>query len=239
MAHPYYEIHTSPARFAEQMRFLRGHGYRCVSLAEACDSSSGNKDTRKPVALTFDDGFRDFYTDAFPVLRQLGFAATVFVVTGWIHDRPARQEGREYMAWSDLRELHSYGIQIGSHTVTHPQLWLLDTDEIDYQVGYSKETIEDKLGTSVRSFSYPNAFPEHDRRFTHYLRDLLVNHGYENGVSTIIGRAGIPGNPFFLPRLPVNSWDDLALFRAKLEGGYDWLHFVQYTSKLFKSALTS
>ncbi len=63
--------------------------------------------------------------------------------------------------------------------------------------------------------------------------DVLENQGFENGVSTIIGRASKHSNQYYLPRLPVNSWDDPSLLRAKLEGGYDWLHWPQW---LFKYA---
>jgi hypothetical protein len=94
-------------------------------------------------------------------------------------------------------------------------------------LGYSKEIIEQKLGAAVTSFSYPFAFPEEDRDFTRFLSDALENHGFENGVSTIIGRARPGSNRFQLPRLPANSWDDPPLLRAKLEGGYDWLHWPQ------------
>jgi hypothetical protein len=61
--------------------------------------------------------------------------------------------------------------------------------------------------------------------------DILENQGFENGVSTIIGRASKHHNQYYLPRLPVNSWDDATLLRAKLEGGYDWLHWPQWLYK--------
>jgi hypothetical protein len=102
---------------------------------------------------------------------------------------------------------------------------------MEYELGCSKETIEQHLGAPVESFSYPSAFPEEDKRFTRFFQDLLENQGFENGVSTIIGCAGRRHNRFFLPRLPVNDWDDSSLLRAKLEGGYDWLHWAQILKK--------
>ncbi|MDP9338881.1 MAG: hypothetical protein M3P45_08440, partial [Acidobacteriota bacterium] len=77
----------------------------------------------------------------------------------------------------------------------------------------------------------PFAFPEENKNFTQFLVDILENQGFENGVSTIIGRASKDNNHYYLPRLPVNSWDDATLLRAKLEGGYDWLHWPQWLYK--------
>jgi len=149
-----------------------------------------------------------------------------------------RIEGVDYLTWQEVRELHAAGISFGSHTVTHPDLRSLGPEQIDYEIGYSKETIEQKLGVPVESFAYPFAFPEEDKDFGRYLVDVLENHGFENGVSTIIGRARSGSNRFFLPRLPVNSWDDSVLLRAKLEGGYDWMHFPQWLNKFIHHNVT-
>lgn len=230
-AQPYFQINTSPNVFARQMRWLRNNGYRTMDLAEMVAALEAGHDLSKTFVITFDDGYQDFYTDALPVIKQCGFTATIFLTTDRIQDIAMRIEGADYLTWNQVRELHGEGMQFGSHTVTHPDLRSLGPEQIDYELGYSKETIESKLGTAVRSFSYPFAFPEEDRDFTRYLEDALKNQGFDNGVSTIIGRAR-PGKSYFcLPRLPVNSWDDPSLLRAKLEGGYDWLHWPQWFHK--------
>jgi peptidoglycan/xylan/chitin deacetylase (PgdA/CDA1 family) len=229
--HPYYQINTSPRIFARQMKWLHDAGYQTLSLSQLHAVFESGNIPSKAVVITFDDGYQDFYTDAFPSLRRYGFTATVFLATNRIQDTPMRMEGVEYMTWREVRELHAEGIEFGSHTVSHPDLRSLGPEEIDYEVGYSKETIEDQLGASVNSLAYPFAFPEEDRSFTRFLVDVLENHGFESGVSTVLGRATRGGNRFFLPRLPVNSWDDYSLLRAKLEGGYDWLHGPQWLHK--------
>jgi len=230
-SHPYYQINTSPNVFARQMRWLRHNGYRTMDLTEMLAAMEAGQDLSKTVVITFDDGYQDFYTDALSVMKQCGFTATIFLATDRIQDTSVRVEGADYLTWREVRELHAEGIQFGSHTVTHPDLRSLGPEQIDYELGYSKETIEQKLGAPVESFSYPFAFPEEDRDFTRYLVDTLENHGFENGVSTILGRARPNSNCFRLPRLPVNSWDDPSLLRAKLEGGYDWLHWPQWLQK--------
>jgi peptidoglycan/xylan/chitin deacetylase (PgdA/CDA1 family) len=230
-SHPYFHINTSPEVFSQQMRWLRHAGYGTLDLSEACAGLESGADLSKKVVITFDDGYRDFYSDAMDVVKQCGFTATIFLTTDRIRNSSARIEGADYLTWSQVRELHAAGIRFGAHTVTHPDLRSLGPDQIEFELGCSKETIEQNLGASAKSFSYPHAFPEEDRPFTRFLQDLLENQGFENGVSTIIGRAQRENNRFFLPRLPVNSWDDPLLLRAKLEGGYDWLHWLQLFKK--------
>ena len=225
--HPYYETNTSPEVFTRHMKFLSDNGYLAVSLEKALQSLSAEEDAAKHVVITFDDGFRDFYSVAYPILSERGFVATVFLPTGLINDQRLQWKGADLMTWAEVRELQTFGIRFGSHTVNHPDLEKLDGEQIDREVGQSKQTLEDKLGVPIKSFAYPYAFPEHNKTLTQRLTEILTNCGYENGVSTVIGRARSCDNRFFLPRLPVNTWDDLPFFQAKLEGGYDWLHLPQ------------
>ena len=141
------------------------------------------------------------------------------------------------MTWNELRELRRHEISVGSHTVNHPELHRMTPTAVEEEIRQSKDTIEDRLGEPICSFSYPFAFPERDKGFTMTLQGLLEKHGYENGVSTIIGTATGESSRFFLPRLPVNSYDDLRLFEAKLEGSYNWLHGPQYLFKTLKTVL--
>ena len=228
---PYYETNTSPQVFAQQMQFLHENGYRVLSLVETVEILAGNGNCEKSVAITFDDGYADFYSHAYPLLREHGFTANVFVVTGLLKTYRTQFNGKDCLTLSEVRELHSQGVNIGSHSVSHPELKQMRREEVESELSVSKQTLEDALGAPVKSFSYPFAFPEADHRFVDTLTSLLEKCGYENGVSTILGTAQPGHNRFCLPRLPINSWDDQRFFRAKLEGGYDWLHGPQYLSK--------
>jgi peptidoglycan/xylan/chitin deacetylase (PgdA/CDA1 family) len=229
--HPYYHINTPVSIFSLQMRWLRQAGYRTISLSELMNGFEDAQDLSKTVVLTFDDGYQDFYTDAFPILKQCGFTATVFLATDRIRDESVRVEGADYLTWSEVRELQTEGMTFGSHSVTHADLRSLGPEQIDYELGYSKESIEQRIGAQVESFSYPFALPEEDGDFIRYLADTLENMGYTNGVCSAIGRAKPKDTRFFLPRLSINSWDDLELLKAKVEGGYDWLHWPQWFYK--------
>ncbi|MBP8260303.1 MAG: polysaccharide deacetylase family protein [Verrucomicrobia bacterium] len=270
----YYKVCTSPVRFAEQMGWLAKAGCKGVTLTEglawlqntdqsqaashgACDRKPG---TPKPVAITFDDGFRDFCTAAFPILDRHGFSATMFLATGFVRDNlppatprqapipetpihrrtgvstsmPAAFANREFLSWTDVANLHQAGIEFGSHTVSHPVLRDLAWPEIESEIRRSKSEIEDRLGAPVRSFAHPYAFPKADNGYARRLGETLQAAGYDSCVTTMIGRARPGHDPFELPRLPANSDDDRSLLAAKLAGDYDWMARAQLVLKKLK-----
>ncbi len=234
----YYRTKTSPAVFAAQLKYLHDAGYATCSPAEAVRHLQDSKQAAAKLAvITFDDGYRDFYRQAFPLLNQYGFTATVFLPTAYIDDQPVSFKGGECLTWAEVKELNRHGILFGSHTVTHPQLRELDVPRIQEEVVNSKKTIEQKLGSAVESFAYPYAFPQADAGFKKMLRDTLRSAGYQSGVCTTVGRANRSSEPLFMERLPVNSCDDPALFKAKLVGAYDWISKFQYIAKAGKACL--
>jgi peptidoglycan/xylan/chitin deacetylase (PgdA/CDA1 family) len=239
-SHAYFRTCTSPDLFAEQMACLSSKGYSPCGLAQALDNlRAGNRAAIKPVVITFDDGYADFYREAFPVLHRYGFSATVFLPTAYIGDSPTPFKGRDCLTWREVKELSNHGIVFGSHTVTHPQLRELGAAAINEEIVSSKRTIEERIGHAVDSFSYPFAFPQNDAPFRSMLRDSLRSAGYENGVCTIVGRGSRDSDPFFLERLPVNSSDDARLFQAKLAGAYDWIATPQRLVKMAKSCVAN
>lgn len=232
--HPYYRTGTAPAVFAAQMESLHQAGFSVIGLGEAIRRSN-QPDAEKSVVITFDDGYRNFYANAFPVLDRHGFTATMFLATAYVGESNLTFKGKECLSWGEVRELQKHGISFGSHTVTHPQLHDCNASSMRDEIVASKRTIEQKLGCAVPSFSYPYAFPETDNSFKARLRDELRHAGYENGVCTTVGHPGPASDPYFLNRLPVNSDDDPQLFLAKLAGSYDWLAKPQYLVKMAKN----
>jgi peptidoglycan/xylan/chitin deacetylase (PgdA/CDA1 family) len=237
--HRYYRTATAPTVFAAQMESLHQAGFSVIGIAEAIRRFSEPEAAKNSVVLTFDDGFRNFYTNAFPILNRYGFTATMFLPTAHIGESHLSFKGKECLSWGEVRDLQKLGISFGSHTVTHPQLHDCDMHSIRQEVVDSKQTIEQKLGHAALSFSYPYAFPGADASFRGRLREQLRQAGYENGVCTTIGRPGPASDPFFLKRLPVNSDDDSQLFRAKLAGSYDWLAKPQYLVKMAKGWMSA
>lgn len=232
--HPYYHTTTSPSAFMQQMQCLHDYGYQAINIADAVRLFHVRGSLASRVVLTFDDGYADFYRYAFPILKRYGFAATVFLPTAYIGTSRLHFKNKECLTWSEVRELRRAGVSFGSHTVTHPRLTTLDAHGVRDEIVNSKQTIEDNLGESIDTFAYPFAFPETNGCFVRMLRDTLIQAGYRQGVSTRIGTAHRHEDQYFLRRLPVNSHDDISLFSAKLQGAYNWLHTIQYGSKLLR-----
>lgn len=260
---PYYRTVTPPRMFAEQMALLRAGGYRVVTLSEGlamltgqaprtegpahCAKGHPHPSAANLIVLTFDDGFRDFFINAFPILQRHGFSATVYLPTAYIGDNRSvisNVEGRtfnarECLTWSEVAELHQAGIEFGSHTVHHPRLVDLEWPEIESELRDSKREIEEHLGVAACAFAYPYAFPQAEKRFAKHFRELLAGSGYQSCVTTAIGRAGIPVDFLHLPRLPVNGADDPALLEAKLTGAYDWVARPQAFTKTVRHWIAS
>jgi peptidoglycan/xylan/chitin deacetylase (PgdA/CDA1 family) len=197
-------------------------------------AESTNHNHDKYVVLTFDDGYRDFYTEAFPLLKRHNCTGTVFLPTAFIDGQKRGLLGKEHLTWEQVLELHAKGIAFGSHTVNHPQLSGLKLDELEYELRSSRETIEKHINkstnksTDMDSFCYPYKFPDHDPCFVRVLRNELKGAGYRSCATTRVGTMAEDDDCFFLKRIPVNSLDDPRFLKLKLEGGYDWVGKVQY-----------
>src|SRR5215510_5827891 len=152
---PYYRTVTHPSVFNSHMQYLHEHGYTAINLAEAIAMLETDSNIHgKCVVITFDDALRDFYTNAFPILKKYGFSATMFVPTGLINEgRPLKD--KPIMTWDELRELKSQGVQFGSHTVTHPQLKDRPLEAVKYELEVSKAHLEEHLGEPIDAFCYP------------------------------------------------------------------------------------
>ncbi len=235
--HPYYRLCTPPALFECHLLYLRENGYRVLTLENAVRELTNNTLQGKNVVITFDDGFMDSYEEAFPLLLQYGVTATMFLPVNYIGDRSIHLNGRKHLTWHEVSEMAGAGITFGSHTMTHRKLSQLSLKEIETEISCSKSIIEDRLGIPSRTFSYPYAFPENEEEQVTFLRECLRQNRYLCGVTTVIGHALSTQDRFFLPRLPINSTDDLDFFSVKLDGYYDWLHGVQYAFKKHKESV--
>lgn len=222
IVHPYFRLNTAPAVFEKHMKFLHENNYRSIDLLRI-----NRSEMQKSVIITFDDGYQDYYSTAFPILEKYGFQSTVFLSTGFIGGQFLNKKA--CLNWQEIRDLYKCGVSFGAHTVTHPALFNLK-EGIEKEIKNSKMMIEDSLGNAVLTFSYPGKLPE-NKKFLEKMRNLLIQNGFKVGVSTRIGTSDEKDDSFFLKRVPVNSEDDIQLFKAKLESGYDWLYKVQ---KIYK-----
>jgi peptidoglycan/xylan/chitin deacetylase (PgdA/CDA1 family) len=158
-------LSVRPEDFALQLSYLRSGGFtslRNADLARLCQTGSALP--ARPVVLTFDDGFADLHQQALPLLASHGVTGTLFVTTGWIADGrqprapgPGRVStpGSGMLSWSQIEEIAAAGIEIGAHTLTHPQLDQLGPAMLRTELQDSKHQLEDRLGMAVTGLSYP------------------------------------------------------------------------------------
>ena len=238
--HPHYWINVSPSLLSAQMQFLHDHSYQVIDLRDAAGLYRQPVEGKltNPVVLTFDDGYLDFYTHAFPILKKYGFSATVFLPTSLI-DQKSGLRSKPHLGWDEVRNLLNEGVTFGSHTVTHPRLETLENVRLEYELRQSKETIEQKTGKICDLFCYPFSFPGRNKSFISRLRISLEEFGYRSCATTNIGLASFQDNLYFVPRLPVNSGDDLRLYGAKLSGSYSWVSKPQDLYKALRMASRS
>ena len=136
----------APAEFRAHLMAAHAAGLRTVVVGQI------PQELGDPFfSLTFDDGCLSDYTEAFPALRELGMRATFFVV-------PTLVGAPGHVSWAQLREMAAAGMEIGSHSLTHPFLHQLDAAGLRHEVGQSRAILEDRLGSAVRSASLPRGW---------------------------------------------------------------------------------
>ncbi|MEU1540367.1 polysaccharide deacetylase family protein [Actinacidiphila glaucinigra] len=154
-------LSVTPAAFAAQMTLLGARGFTPLGTAELADAwRTGRPLPRHPVLITFDDGYEGVHRHALPVLKGLGFPATLFVSTGWLRG-PYELPGAApdtMLDWDQVRELDAGGVEIGGHSHTHPQLDQLGDERLWFEVLRCKEVLRDELGTAPVSFAYPYGY---------------------------------------------------------------------------------
>jgi len=201
------DLSVSPARFEEQLRYLKENGYQSVTLRDLVyHLALGWPLPERPVILTFDDGYLDVYTYAYPLLKKHGFVATFFLVTA-----PIDQENPEYVTWDQVALMHEGGMEFGAHSYTHPDLRDKPVDYIVWQVVGSKEAIEARTQEPVRVFSYPSG------AYDQLVVDVLRSAHFWAAVTIGNGGPVHSDGLFEIPRIRIRGGDSMDRFVRKLE----------------------
>ncbi len=214
-------ISFSPKVFRRGMARLHESGYRTLSLLEAADCiRRGKPFPERSFAITFDDGYQSVFDEAFPVLRRYNMTATVFLTVGEKrgagHDgRLPSLEGRPMLSWNEIREMLGYGIAFGAHTLTHPDLTRLTSEQAEIEIYESKAIIEDELNTPVNCFAYPYG------RYDNRRRDIVQQH-FACACSDRLGLVTAGSDPYALERVEAYYLRSERLFDIMLTNLFPW-----------------
>ena len=193
-----------PADFEAQMHYLKDHGYNTVTMRDLDRALlSGDSLPPKPVALTFDDGYVDFYTVAAPVLRRLGMTATNYVPTMLV-DR------NNYMTWSQVENLDAQGFEMAAHSQFHVDVSKVSASRAEIEIFGAKSDLENHLGHEVVDWAYP--YGGH----SYSTVQLVHKAGYWSGVTTRAGGWHDVQQMPLMPRVRVDGRESLAQFAASL-----------------------
>jgi peptidoglycan/xylan/chitin deacetylase (PgdA/CDA1 family) len=205
------KLAVAPELFADQMAYLDENGFTSLTAGELAGifADGGNGLPERPVVVTFDDGYGDFFDRALPVLRQHGLTATVFQTTGWVG---LSGQAKRMMNWRELAEVAESGIEIGAHTYRHPKLDELPEKELRDELFGPKHAIEDKLGTAVPGLSYPYGYSNP------MVQEIAREAGYTYAYAVGNALTESSREVFTLPRLTVNRATGMASFRAMVNG---------------------
>ncbi|MEW6101642.1 MAG: polysaccharide deacetylase family protein [Candidatus Omnitrophota bacterium] len=216
VSNPKYKLAVSADSFDRQMSFLRKYHYNVLSLEELGEMITKKKKIPpKTVAITFDDGYKDTYTLAFPILKKYNIPATLFIIVNEVE----RIQG-DRVSWQDIKEMQASGLVIiGSHTIgPEPLVNIKSEQEIKRQIFDSKKILEEKLGRKVNTFSYPEGL------FNPAIRKMVIKAGYKVAVATNPGKNYPDDDIFALKRLRVSpTSDNLLVFWINTTGLYNFI----------------
>lgn len=184
------ELCVPPEELNSEMEYLYRNGYHAISLTQLYKFLYGGGDhlPEKPIVITFDDGYKDNFTNALPILKKYDFTATVFMITAEIGNG-------SYLSWDQLKELTLYGWQVESHTITHPKLSELNMEKLKLEVENSKLTLEQGLGHVVNYLAYP--YGDYDERVIKAVKEA----GYLMAFTTQKGWASRESDPMLIHRV--------------------------------------
>ncbi|GAB4421055.1 MAG: hypothetical protein Fur0044_18290 [Anaerolineae bacterium] len=200
------DLSVTPDLFEAHLAYLRQAGYETISLEELSYALSQEATLPpKPIIITFDDGYRDHYENAFPLLRKYDYTATFFVFT-----QPIDENNVDYLSWDMVKEMHQAGMEFGSHSYRHSDLSGRDVDFLVYEILGSKEAIEERIGEPVRFFCYPSG------RYDGLTIKVLESANFWGAVTTQWGVEQSFNSRFELKRLRMRGNDTAETLAAKL-----------------------
>lgn len=209
--------------FRSHLAYLHERGWRCLTLSEYIDQylKSGKSVPRRTFILTFDDGYRDNWLYAYPIVRYFGFRATIFLPVKlidqgecfpWLRNSCTTEEARP-LSWKEVHNMKEGGIEFGSHTLHHVLLTRVPRDVARREIEESRFILEERLRKKIRSFCYPAGDMNAE------IAEMVQQAGYEAAVITPSQRSIPVKGRFALRRVGLYRGDSLFVFRLKISWG--------------------
>lgn len=212
----YKGLYVTPKQFKRQMTLLKILGYNAIKPEDLLSFAKGHKlRVKKPVLITFDDGYENNFINAYPILQSIGFTALIFISTGFIGKKKSVSDEREsvpedFLDKNEIKSMYNNGFSIGSHGVSHCYLDRLEEGVLIGELIASKAYLENMLKTSIDFFSYP---------FGSYNIDVMravKKAGYLGAFTTVKGKVGIGDNSYEFKRISVNGYNTIFNFLYKI-----------------------
>ena len=188
----YHALSIPPEEFEEQMAYLAQNGFTTITPDQLMAYLNHDRELPKnPILITFDDGYLDNFTNAYPIMKKYGFTATIFLVTNKIgHEE-------NFMSWDQVRTMQQDGFVFGSHTVSHAALTKLSREDVMLELTNSRKELERQLGVKARYFAYPTG------AYNRQTEEMVKQAGYKAAFTIRYGQAGTGSNPYALERIPI------------------------------------
>lgn len=223
-------ISTSPVQFQSQMQFLKESSFNVISLKDITQCIYEKRPfPPRAVGITFDDGFKNVYNVAYPILKKFGFMATVFLVTGYCGQnnqwkgQPKGIPTLDLLCWDEIFEMSKGGIDVGVHTMNHPDLTKISIEAAREEILNSKSMIQKQLGQEILFFAYPYG------KETEEIKSLIRGEFY-GACSTELDLATFKSDTFSLPRIDMYYFVRNNLF---LRLGTPFFHsYIRYRNTL-------
>lgn len=198
------DVTITPEKLKEQLNYINDNNYVTITMRELYSHIENNTPIpQKSIIITFDDGYMNNYTEAFPILKDLNMTATIFCVGNSL-------DGSYYLSEDAIKEMSDYGIDIESHTVNHLHLDTLSYDQQLSEIRNSKNILEKITGKEVLALAYP---------FGDYNNDTIKatkEAGYKMAFTTKLGLSDRTDNIYELNRIYISSSYDMSTFKDLL-----------------------
>lgn len=210
---PYRGLTVHPSDFKRQMVWMSRLGYRGLAMRDLMPYLNGQRQG-KVFGITFDDGYRNVYQNALPVLAQLHFTSTNYFVArqfdgGNVWDYDIGIPHSDLMSLEEMRQWAAAGQEVGSHTLEHVHLPQISPEIASYQISQSKLELEQALGAEITAFCYP--YGDENPQ----VREMVRNAGYTNATTTVRGLARPADDLFGLPRVTIARSTNIFRFLQK------------------------